>query len=181
MSTLAGLSAGTWNIDGVHSDFSFTARHAGVSKVRGTISGIEGVLEIADDFTASTVRASAAVETLSTNNEQRDGHLKSADFFLAAEHPLITFTSTAITNVAGPEFDLEGTLSLRGVERPVTFVAEFNGSNEDPNGNIVAGFSATATISRKDFGMSFDVKVPGGDLLVSDSIKLAIEIEAVKA
>ncbi|MYM19433.1 polyisoprenoid-binding protein [Brevibacterium sp. 5221] len=181
MSTLpTGLTAGTWNIDGAHSDFAFTARHAGVSKVRGNIYGIEGVLEIAEDFTASSVRASADAATVSTANEQRDEHLKSGDFFLASEHPQITFASTAITGVEGPEFTLEGTLTLRGVERPVSFKAEFNGANEDPYGNTVAGFSATTAISRKDFGMSFDAKLPGGDLLVSDKIQLAIEIEAVK-
>lgn len=176
----AGLTAGTWNVDASHSDFAFTVRHAGVTKVRGNLYGIEGSVVFGDDFESTSVQASADATTISTNNEQRDGHLQSADFFLAGEHPRVSFTSTSVSNFDGETFDLAGDLNIRGVSKAVTFKAEFNGSNEDPYGNTVAGFSATASINRKDFGMEFNATVPGGDLLVGDKVKIDIELEVVK-
>ncbi|WP_029088872.1 YceI family protein [Brevibacterium album] len=177
----AGLTAGTWNVDGVHSEFAFVARHAGVSKVRGTFEVIGGAIEVGETLEESRVTAEADAASITTGNEQRDGHLQSGDFLLAEENPKIVFTSSAIENVDGPEFDLRGTLSMRGVEQEVVFKAEFNGVAEDPYGNTVAGFSATATVNRKDFGMSFEAVLKGGELLVSDKVAISIEIEAVRA
>ena len=175
------LTSGTWNVDALHSTFGFIARHAGVSKVRGQFEVIGGTLEVADEFENSSVSAEADASTITTGNEQRDGHLQSGDFLLAEEHPKVVFQSTAIKNFDGEEFDLEGTLSMRGVSKPVAFKAEFSGATEDPNGNMVAGFSATAKINRKDWDMNFDAVLKGGELLVSDKITLEIDIEAVKA
>jgi polyisoprenoid-binding protein YceI len=175
------LTAGTWNVDALHSTFGFIARHAGVSKVRGQFEVIGGTHEVAEEFENSTVSAEADASTITTGNEQRDGHLQSGDFLLAEENPKVVFQSTAIKNFDGEEFDLEGTLSMRGVSKPVTFKAEFSGATEDPNGNMVAGFSATAKINRKDWDMNFDAVLKGGELLVSDKITLEIDIEAVKA
>lgn len=175
------LTAGTWTVDTVHSAFTFIARHAGVSKVRGQFDVIGGAIEVADEFENSTVTAEADASSITTGNEQRDGHLQSGDFLLAEENPKVVFQSTGISNFDGEEFDLEGTLSMRGVTKPVSFKAEFSGATEDPNGNTVAGFSATATINRKDWGMDFDAVLKGGELLVSDKVTLEIDIEAVKA
>lgn len=175
------LTAGTWTVDAIHSHFSFIARHAGVSKVRGEFEVIGGAIEVADEFEQSTVTAEADASSITTGNEQRDGHLQSGDFLLAEENPKIVFQSTGISDFDGTEFDLEGTLTMRGVSKPVTFKAEFNGAVEDPNGNMVAGFSAQSKINRKDWGMDFNAVLKGGDLLVSDRVTLEIEIEAVKA
>lgn len=177
----AGLTAGTWNVDAAHSEFAFVARHAGVSKVRGLFTVIGGSVEVGETLEDSTVSATAEAASITTGNEQRDGHLRTGDFLLADEYPEITFASTAVENVDGPEFDLRGVLTIRGVEREVVFHAEFNGAAEDPGGNMVAGFSATGTVNRKDFGMSFDAVLKGGELLVSDKIAVNIEIEAVRA
>ena len=176
-----GLSAGTWNVDANHSEFAFTARHAGVSKVRGKFSVIGGTVEFGDDFESLKVEATADASTIDTNNADRDGHLKSNDFFLAEEHPQITFKSVKVHDFDGSEFKLEGELTIRGVSQTVTFDAEFNGANEDPYGNKVAGFSAVGKVSRKAFGMEFNATIPGGDLLVSDKITIDVELELTKA
>lgn len=176
-----GLTAGTWNIDPVHSEFTFTARHAGVSKVRGHFEEIGGAVSIADSLEHSSVTAEATASSISTRNEQRDGHLKSGDFFLAEEHPKLSFKSTAIKANGAEEFETVGELTMRGVTKEVAFATEFAGVATDPNGNQVAGLSATATVNRKDFGMSFDAVLGGGELLVSDKIKIELELELVKA
>ena len=176
-----GLTAGTWNIDPVHSEFAFTARHAGVSKVRGHFEEIAGAVSIGETLEDSSVTAEANASSISTRNEQRDGHLTSGDFFLAEEHPKLSFKSTAIRADDAEEFETVGELTMRGVTKEVAFATEFAGVATDPNGNQVAGLSATATVNRKDFGMSFDAVLGGGELLVSDKIKIELELELVKA
>lgn len=176
-----GLTAGTWNIDPIHSEFTFTARHAGVSKVRGLFEEIGGSVDVGETLKNSSVSAEALVDSISTRQEQRDGHLKSGDFFLAEEHPKLTFTSTAIKASDSEEFETVGELTMRGVTKEVAFKTEFGGAATDPNGNQVAGLSATATVNRKDFGMSFEAVLGGGELLVSDKVKIELELELVKA
>jgi polyisoprenoid-binding protein YceI len=176
-----GLTAGTWNIDPVHSEFTFTARHAGVSKVRGHFEEIAGSVSVGETLEDSSVSAEANAESITTRNEQRDGHLKSGDFFLAEEHPKLTFQSTAVKADASDEFEIVGELTMRGVTKEVTFSTEFAGVATDPNGNQVAGLSASANVNRKDFGMTFDAVLGGGELLVSDKIKIELELELVRA
>ncbi|WP_349829514.1 YceI family protein [Brevibacterium litoralis] len=176
----AGLTSGTWNLDALHSEFGFVARHAGVSKVKGKFEDIAGVLTVGEDLESTTVSAKAQATSITTGNEQRDGHLQSDDFFLASEHPEVTFESAAFENIDGEEFDLRGTLTMRGVSKEVVFSGEFNGVANGPDGNPMAGFSFQATVNRKDFGMKFDVALGGGELLVSDKIKLVIEVEVLK-
>ncbi|GAA4506022.1 YceI family protein [Brevibacterium yomogidense] len=181
MTALPNLTAGTWNIDAGHSQFAFIARHAGVSRVRGHFQVIGGAIAVGEEFENSTVRAEAAASSITTGNEQRDGHLQSGDFLLAEENPTIVFESTGISDVDGTDFQLTGNLTMRGVTKEVTLSAEYAGAAEDPNGNTVAGFSATGRINRKDWGMSFDAVLKGGELLVSDRVTLEIDIEAVRA
>lgn len=176
-----GLTAGTWNIDPVHSEFTFTARHAGVSKVRGHFEDIAGVVNVGEALEDSTVSAEADVESITTRNAQRDGHLKSGDFFEAENNPKLNFTSTAINASSGGEFELVGDLTMRGVTKEVAFTTEFGGVATDPNGNQVAGLSASANIDRKDYGMEFNAVLGGGELLVSNKIKIELELELVKA
>ncbi len=176
-----GLTAGTWTIDPVHSEFTFTARHAGVSKVRGHFEEISGTVEAGGSLEDSSVSAEAVVASISTRNEQRDGHLKTSDFFAADQFPTLNFTSTAVKPKSDSEFDLVGDLTMRGVTREVVFATEFGGVATDPNGNQVAGLSAEATVNRKDFGMEFDAVLGGGELLVSDKVRIGLELELVRA
>ncbi|MCF2588372.1 YceI family protein [Brevibacterium sp. UCMA 11752] len=176
-----GLTAGTWNIDPVHSEFTFTARHAGVSKVRGHFEDIAGTVNVGENLEDSTVTAEADVESISTRNPQRDGHLKSADFFEAETNPKLTFKSTGINAASNDEFELIGDLTMRGVTKEVAFATEFSGVATDPNENQVAGLSAVAKVDRKDFGMEFNAVLGGGELLVSNKIKIELELELVKA
>ena len=176
-----GLTAGTWNIDPVHSEFTFTARHAGVSKVRGHFEDIAGTVNVGENLEDSTVTAEADVESISTRNPQRDGHLKSADFFEAETNPKLTFKSTGINAASNDEFELIGDLTMRGVTKEVVFATEFSGVATDPNENQVAGLSAVAKVDRKDFGMEFNAVLGGGELLVSNKIKIELELELVKA
>lgn len=176
-----GLTAGIWNIDPVHSEFTFTARHAGVSKVRGQFEDIAGSVNVGETLEDSSATAEADVESITTRNPQRDGHLKSGDFFESEKNPKLTFKSTAVKAKSDEEFDLVGELTMRGVTKEVAFAAEFNGVATDPNGNQVAGLSAETTIDRKDYGMEFNAVLGGGELLVSNKIKIALELELVKA
>ncbi|RBP66320.1 polyisoprenoid-binding protein YceI [Brevibacterium sanguinis] len=175
-----GLVAGTWTIDPIHSEFTFTARHAGVSKVRGHFEEISGTVTVGATLEESSVTAEAVVESISTRNEQRDGHLKTGDFFAADQFPTLNFTSTEVRPRSGDEFDLVGELTMRGVTKEVVFTTEFGGVATDPNGNLVAGLSAEASVNRKDFGMEFNAVLGGGELLVSDKIRIALELELIK-
>jgi polyisoprenoid-binding protein YceI len=180
MAEIPGYVAGTWDIDPVHSEVAFTIRHMAVSKVRGRFDKFEGVLVTGEDPLSSTVTATIDATSINTNNEQRDGHIKSADFFAVETHPHLTFTSTGITDEGG-ELSLHGDLTIRGVTRPVTFSLEINGFGPDPTGGTRAGFSATAEINRQDFGVTWSATVPGvpGALVVSDKVSINLEIEAV--
>ena len=176
-----GLVTGTWSIDPSHSEVGFSVRHL-MSKVKGTFADFSGTITTASaNPVDSSVEVTIVSSSISTNNAQRDGHLKSGDFFLAEDHPKLSFKSTGIKADAADEFETVGELTMRGVTKEVAFATEFAGVATDPNGNQVAGLSATATVNRKDFGMSFEAVLGGGELLVSDKIKINLELELVKA
>lgn len=177
----AGLTAGTWNVDASHSDFAFRVRHAGVSRVRGSFDVIGGSFTVEDTFESLSVTAHADAASVDTGNADRDAHLQQGDFFLAEEHPQLTFTSTSVVPGDDDEFTLDGDLTIRGVTKSVKFNATFNGAAEDPYGRTIAGFEASAKIDRRDFGIAFDAVMPGGDLLVANRVDILIELEAVKA
>jgi polyisoprenoid-binding protein YceI len=174
--TAAGLVTGTWDIDPSHSEVAFSVRHLMVSKVRGTFSRFQGAIEVADDQLASSVVASIEVDSVDTRDAGRDAHLRSADFFDAANHPTMEFRSTGV-RAAGDGYVVDGELSLRGVTRPVSLELELNGTTTDPWGGTRAGFSATTTINRRDFGVTFDI--PGDSVVVGDKVGIHLEIEAV--
>ena len=176
-----GLVAGTWNIDPAHSEVGFTVRHLMVSKVRGSFKGFSGTITVADNALDSSVEASIDASTISTGEENRDGHLRSPDFFETDAHPTWTFKSTSVKQ-SGSDFEVAGDLTVKGVTKPVTLHMEFNGVGQDPWGGTRAGFTATTEISRKEFGVTFDVPTEGGvNVVVGDKIKVELEIEAVKA
>ena len=175
--TSTALTAGTWTIDPSHSEASFTVRHAGISKVRGTVAITEGAVVVAEDGTA-TVTATLDPATVSTGDATRDGHLKTADFFEVETYPTWTFTSAA-TPVAG-EGTIAGELTIHGATQPVTLEGEFHGTATDAYGNLRAGFSATTTISRKEFGLTWNAALEAGGVLVSDKVQVSLEISTIK-
>jgi polyisoprenoid-binding protein YceI len=180
MAEIPGYVAGTWAIDPVHSEVGFTARHFGVSKVKGRFDKFEGTFVTAEDPLASSVNASIDVTSINTNQEQRDAHIRSADFFHAEEYPTITFASTGI-KADGDEYTLEGDLTIRGTTKPVALALELNGFGPDPYGGTRAGFTATGDINRNDFGVSFNGPIPGvpGGVIVGDKIVITLEIEGI--
>jgi polyisoprenoid-binding protein YceI len=170
--------AGTWDIDPVHSDVSFTVRHMMVSKVRGRLGAFTGQIVTAPDFTDSTVTATVDASSVDTGNAQRDGHIRTADFFEVETYPTWTFRSTAI-RPDGDDYALDGELTIKGVTRPVSFALEANGFGPDAFGGTRAGFSATTTINRNDFGVDIAMPLDGGGVVVSDKVQVALEMEAV--
>jgi polyisoprenoid-binding protein YceI len=169
-----GYVAGTWTIDTVHSDVSFYVRHLGVSKVRGHFAAFEGTIVTGEDPLQSSVNAVIRTDSISTNNESRDAHVRGGDFLDVENFPEMTFTSTAVRPQTAELFEVDGELSLHGVTKTVTLKLELNGFGKGFDGNPIAGFSAATEISRNDFG------VTGGaaGAAVSDKIRIALEIEA---
>jgi polyisoprenoid-binding protein YceI len=181
MSTaVADLTTGTWNIDPSHSTVAFVVRHLAVSKVRGSFKIFEGSITVSDDPLASKVTAQIETTSVDTGDTNRDAHLKSPDFFDTDTHSHITFESTSVS-ADGDDYEVEGNLTVHGTTRPVTLDLEFNGVSPDPWGGTRAGFSATTEISRKDFGVDFNIPLDGGGVVVGDKIKIELEVEAVKA
>ena len=178
LTQVPGYVVGTWTIDPTHSDASFTVRHMMVSKVRGSFRTVAGAIVTAADPLASSATATIELASLDTNNEQRDNHVRSADFFDVANHPRMTFVSTAL-RPAGDGFELDGKLTLHGVTKPVTLALEINGIGPDGYGGTRIGFSASGKIDRTDFGVSYNGPIPGGGSVLSDSVTLNIEVEAV--
>jgi polyisoprenoid-binding protein YceI len=184
MSTTAveipGYIAGTWAIDPVHSEVSFVVRHMMVSKVRGRFDTFEGTIITAENPLESSVTASVDLSSVNTGQEQRDAHIRSADFFEVEKHPMMTFASTGV-RADGDHFLLDGDLSIKGVTQPVTFKLEVNGFGPDAYGGTRAGFSATTEINRKEFGVNFDGPIPGvpGGVAVSDKVTVTLEAEGV--
>jgi len=180
MSSISDLTPGTWNIDPVHSSVGFVARHLMVSKVRGRFNKFSGTLTIAEDPLKSKVEASGDVASISTGDETRDGHLKSADFFDLEKYPTIDLVSTGIDK-DGDDYVLHTNLTVNGVTKPVDFELEFEGVSPDPWGGTRAGFEAEAEISRKDWGLEWNMVLETGGLVIGDKVKIEIDAQAVKA
>lgn len=172
------IPAGTWTIDPSHSEVGFSVRHLMVSKVKGNFETFEGTITIAEDPLQSSVTAEVDLSSINTRDEQRDGHLKSADFFEVENHPKLTFTSTSVTPDGG-DFKVTGDLTIKGVTKSVELELEFNGVHPDPWGGTRSGFSAETEISRKEFGVDFEIPMDGGGVVVGDKIKVILEVEAV--
>ncbi|MGD0699886.1 MAG: YceI family protein [Trebonia sp.] len=177
---IPGYVAGTWAIDPVHSEVSFTVRHMMVSKVRGRFDTFEGTIVTGADPLSSTVTATVDLSSINTGQEQRDAHIRSADFFEVEKHPHMTFASTGV-RPEGDHFLLDGDLTLKGVTKPVTFKLEVNGFGPDAYGGTRAGFSATTEINRSEFGVNFNGPIPGvpGGVAVSEKATINLEIEGV--
>lgn len=172
------LTAGTWAIDPVHSSINFSVRHLMVSKVRGSFETFSGAVTVAEDGTPS-VSATIDVNSINTRNEQRDAHVRSADFFDAEHYPTATFVSTAV-RPDGDDYVVDGDFTLKGVTKPVSLKLEFNGVNPGMGQGAVAGFEASVVLNRKDFGIDIDMPLETGGTVVGDKITVTLEIEALK-
>lgn len=176
---IPGYVAGTWTVDPVHSDVSFTVRHMMVSKVRGHFEKFSGKIVTADNPLASSVTATVDATSLNTNNVDRDNHIRSGDFLEVEKYPNLEFRSTGLRSEGGDLFALDGELTIHGVTRPVTFQLELNGFTKDPYGGYRTGFSASTEINRSDFDVRFNIPMEGGGVVVGDRIQLRLEVEAV--
>ena len=176
----AALAAGTWIADPVHSDLAFRVRHMGVGRVRGIFALTSATLTVGDDgLPGSSVTAVVDASSVDTGNEQRDQHVRSADFLDVEQFPTMEFASTAVRDLDGATFTLDGELTIHGVTRPVELAAEWFGVVDDPSGAERTGFSATTTISRAAFGVDIRLLFGAGQAVVADAIEIALEIEFV--
>jgi polyisoprenoid-binding protein YceI len=179
MSTITQNAVQTYTIDPSHSRLGFTVRHLGFSKVRGSFGEFEGVVRM-EGHDLSTLEAEAVVrtESITTNDVNRDNHLRTADFFLIEEYPTLTFKSTGVRRAAGSAFTLAGELTLRGVTKAIELEGEYLGSGRDPWGNAKVAFEARTKINRKDYGLSWNAVLETGGFLVSDDVEITLEIQA---
>ena len=178
MTTTAAVTTGTWKIDPTHTEIGFTVRHL-MSKVRGKFDTFEGTVVSADDVTASTVEVSVDLSSINTGTADRDAHLRSGDFFEVDAYPSMTFKSTGIKQESDDEFVLSGDLTIKGVTKPIELEVEFLGEGSDPWGGTRVGIEAKGEISRKEFGIDFNIPLEGDKLMIGDKIKLNIVAEAV--
>ena len=176
--TIPGYVVGTWQIDAAHSDVSFSVRHMMVSKVKGRFGSFSGTIVTAENPLDSSATATIDATSIDTNQEQRDAHIKSADFFEVETYPTIEFTSTGLEG-AGEDYVLHGNLTIKGNTKPVDLKVELGGFGPDAYGGTRAGFTATTEISRKEFGVDIQVPMDGGGVVVGDKISITLEIEAV--
>jgi polyisoprenoid-binding protein YceI len=176
--TVPGYIAGTWALDPTHTEVSFTVRHLMVSKVRGRFTRFEGEIVTAEDPSQSSVNATIELDSIDTADANRDAHLRSVDFFDTANHQHMTYRSTAV-HPSGDGWVVDGELTLHGVTRQVPLQLELNGFVPNSPMGTRAGFSATGELSRKDFGIEFNMPLEGGGVVVSDKVSLHIEVEAI--
>jgi polyisoprenoid-binding protein YceI len=173
-----GLVSGTWVIDPSHSEVGFTVRHL-MSKVRGLFTTFDGELRISDDPQESSAHATIDLSSVDTRHPDRDAHLRSSDFFSVEEGGTMTFSTTGVT-LDGADVKATGDLTIKGVTKPVTLDVEFLGVQLDPWGNTRLGLEAKTTISRKEWGIGFNIPLEGDKLLIGDTVNLVIAVEAVR-
>ncbi len=176
---MSTIPTGTYTIDASHSEVSFSVRHAGIAKVRGQFREFAGAIVIGENLADSSAQATIVASSVDTGDAKRDGHLRSADFFAVDERPEWSFTSNAVRS-DGNNLVLAGDLTINGVTKPVDLEVDYNGSATDPYGLERVGFSAETEISRKDFGLTWNVALEAGGFLVGDKAKIGLEISAVK-
>ncbi|GAA1817104.1 YceI family protein [Nesterenkonia flava] len=173
----ATLTPGTWILDAAHSEIGLTVRHAGISKVRAIFEEASATLNVGQDG-AADVNATVKAASFNSKNADRDAHVRGEDFLDSEKNPDLTFVATGVTPAA-EEFQVTGDLSIRGVTKQVTFDVEFGGQAVDPFGATRAGFSASAVISRKEFGLTWNAALEAGGVLVGDKVTLDLEVAFV--
>lgn len=176
------LATGTWTLDASHTTVGFTVRHMGISKVRGTFTGVEARLIVAEPFEASLLTAQVDMSTVDTGNADRDAHLRSPDFFDVESFPFMAFTSTAIREDADGGLAVEGELTVKGRSKPFALEVVFEGTQTYPmDGSTHAGFSATGSLSRKEFGIEFNVPLASGGFVIADRISIDLDVQLTEA
>jgi polyisoprenoid-binding protein YceI len=178
MTTATAITTGTWALDPTHTEIGFTVRHI-MSKVRGKFETFEGTLVTADDVTDSRVDVSVDLNSINTGTVDRDNHLRSSDFFEVENHPTMTFASTGVVEKAPGELVVQGDLTIKGVTKPLELAVEVLGEGGDPWGGTRVGVEATGLISRKEFGIDFNIPLEGGKVVIGDKISIVINAEAV--
>jgi polyisoprenoid-binding protein YceI len=173
-------AAGTYVLDENHQRVGFVARHLMVSKVRGQFAKATATITVAEDPLQSSVTATLHADSISTGQEQRDGHLKSGDFLDAEKFPTLEYRSTGVKSIKGNEFVLSGELTIKDVTRPVDLEVELEGVGRSPYGHDVFGFSAVAEIDREEFGITWNVALETGGVMVGKKVKIEIEGEAIR-
>lgn len=171
--------AATYEIDPSHSNVEFVVRHMGLAKVRGRFNEFTGSIRVAEDLTASTAEATIQAASIDTQDENRDGHLRTEDFLAVEQYPTLEFRSTGVRQV-GDDWVVDGDLTIRGVTRPVSLDVEFEGGALDPWDNERVGFSATTKINREDFGLTWNQALETGGWLVGKEVKIELSLEAIK-
>lgn len=181
--TLDGVeipAAGSWEIDATHSQVGFTVRHLMIAKVRGRFAGFAGTIEVGDDPLASSVEVRIDASSITTSEDKRDAHLRSADFFDVESHPELVFRGTTVRKTGKRTFALDGTLTIKDVTKPVTLEAELDGIGADPWGGERVAFTARTEIDREEFGLTWNQALETGGVLVGKTVKIELEVEAVK-
>ena len=174
---IPGYRVGTWAIDPTHTEVGFSVRHLAISKVKGKFERFSGTLTTAENPLDSSVTATVEVASINTNQADRDGHLRTNDFFAVEQYPEFTFTSTGVRQ-EGSNFKVDGDLTLRGVTKPVTFDLEFGGFGTDAYGNYKAGFTATTVVKREDYGIQWNAPLETGGLLLGSDVTITLDVQA---
>lgn len=178
LASVTSFAQGKWNLDRSHSSVKFNVQHLVISEVDGTFKIFDGSVNApAADFNNATINFTVDVNSINTDDEKRDAHLKSDDFFNAEKYPKMTFTSTSFKKVSGNKYALEGNLTIRDVTKKVKFAVVYGGSVKDPWGNVKAGFKATGKINRKDFGLKWGAMTEAGGAVVGDEVEMEIRVE----
>ena len=170
--------AGTWKLDPTHSEISFSVKHLAISKVRGTFDSFDATIVTAEDIHDSTIEATIDVASVNTNQKDRDAHLRTSDFFLADEHPTMTFVSTKFDGTPD-DFTVTGDLTLRGVTKEVVLKGEFGGITGDGYGQTKAGATVSTKINRHDFGVSWNNALEAGGFTLGDDVTITMDLQVV--
>lgn len=181
MSETQAAAAAKWALDAAHSEITFKVKHMMVANVTGRFNEYNVEADVnEEDFTQSKVSFTAKVASVDTGSEDRDNHLRSADFFDAENHPEMTFVSTSISKVDDENFKMEGNLTIRGTEKPVSLQVELGGFGKDPWGNTKAGFTIAGKINRKEWGLNWNAALEAGGVLVAEDVRINCEVQLMK-
>ena len=173
--------AGVYEIDGAHTSVEFVGRHLMITKVRGRFSDVRGQITIDEEPEKSHVEVEIGVASVSTGSDDRDAHLKSGDFFDVEQYPTMTFASTGVTPLRDNTWELAGDLTVHGTTRPITLQVDFDGGGASPFGDERIGFSAATDVNREDFGLTWNVALEAGGLLVGKSARIELAVQAIAA
>jgi polyisoprenoid-binding protein YceI len=173
------MSIKTWVVDPAHSEINFKVKHLMISNVKGEFTTFNSTID-SEDFSKSTISVHIDANSISTNNEDRDNHLRSADFFEVETYPEITFISTSVNKVSEDEYQITGNLTIKGTTKEIALDTEFGGFMKDPYGNEKAGFSINGKLNRKDFGLNWNAALEAGGVMVGNEVKINAEMQFVK-